>query len=64
MSGFCKKHNISYGNAGCPDCNRNAAERPYRGMNKPVILDRDVIKYIPARKDTAIQALLTNSNNH
>jgi hypothetical protein len=64
---FCKRHNVSYSNNSvCPQCATNQADRPYRGMNKPVILDRSVVKYVPARTDTTVQAelIVPKKNGH
>ena len=60
MDGFCKKHNVSYGKEGCYKCNENAANRPYRGMNATVWLDRNVARVLPTREDTKVSALLTS----
>jgi len=57
MSNFCKIHKSFYGSSGCPDCNRNRDERPYRGMNTPVMIDTGVVRVKPPRKDLVYQAL-------
>jgi len=60
---FCKQHQQSFSQGSqCPDCTHNAANRPYRGMNRPVILDRQVIRYTPARKDAAEGAMVSVNN--
>jgi hypothetical protein len=58
FAAFCKRHNISYSDKGeCPTCIENQAKRPYRGMNRSVLVDSTVVRYRPLREDAKNSAL-------
>jgi hypothetical protein len=60
FAAFCKRHQISYHDGSqCPTCTENEAKRPYRGMNKSVLVDTSVVRYRPARQDAKNTAMLT-----
>lgn len=54
----CPKHQINHGGRGCSQCEKNAQDRPYRGMSRSVIVQSGVIFPKPVREDAKEGALV------